>query len=166
MLFRSKIDLDFARVLRACLRQDPDVILVGEMRDPETAEIGLRAAMTGHLVLSTLHTRDAASTPFRLLDMGVPAFMLATSLQGVIAQRLVRGNCSHCSEPQELSPQQEAWLQGVLGEARAQVRPLRGRGCAACNHTGTQGRRGLYEMLEMDTDLVRAATQEIGRAHV
>jgi len=155
----DKIELSFARVLRATLRQDPDVILVGEMRDPETAEIGLRAAMTGHLVLSTLHTRDAISTPFRLLDMGVPAFMVATSLQAVVAQRLVRSICEHCSEPQALSPQQGAWLASVAGEVRAQaIVPRHGRGCAACNHTGYHGRQGLYEMLEMDAELTQAAT--------
>jgi len=154
----EKIELSFARVLRACLRQDPDVILVGEMRDPETAEIGLRAAMTGHLVLSTLHTRDAISTPFRLLDMGVPAFMVATSLQAVIAQRLVRGVCEHCAEPQALSPQQQTWLANVAGERAAAIVPRRGRGCSACNSTGYSGRHGVYEMLEMDAELTQAAT--------
>ena len=113
----DKIELTFARVLRACLRQDPDVILVGEMRDAETAEIGLRAAITGHLVLSTLHTRDAISTPFRLLDMGVPPFMVATSLQAVIAQRLVRLNCSDWAEAHEASPQEQSWLAGMLDAA-------------------------------------------------
>ncbi|MES2878118.1 MAG: GspE/PulE family protein, partial [Pseudomonadota bacterium] len=110
----DKIEFTFARVLRACLRQDPDVILVGEMRDAETAEIGLRAAITGHLVLSTLHTRDAVSTPFRLLDMGVPPFMVATSLQAVIAQRLVRLNCMECAEPHDPSPQEQSWLSAML----------------------------------------------------
>jgi MSHA biogenesis protein MshE len=154
----EKIELTFARVLRATLRQDPDVILVGEMRDPETAEIGLRGAMTGHLVLSTLHTRDAISTPFRLLDMGVPAFMVATSLQAVIAQRLVRCNCEQCNETQNLSPQQQAWLEAALGERAAPVVPKRGRGCSACNNTGYHGRAGVYEMLEMDSQLTHAAT--------
>ncbi|MBK7613797.1 MAG: type II/IV secretion system protein [Vitreoscilla sp.] len=154
----EKIDLTFARVLRATLRQDPDVILVGEMRDPETAEIGLRGAMTGHLVLSTLHTRDAISTPFRLLDMGVPAFMVATSLQAVIAQRLVRCNCEQCAEPQSLSAQQQTWLDAALGERAAQVMPKRGRGCSSCNNTGYHGRAGAYEMLEMDSVLTHAAT--------
>jgi MSHA biogenesis protein MshE len=154
----EKIELTFARVLRATLRQDPDVILVGEMRDPETAEIGLRGAMTGHLVLSTLHTRDAISTPFRLLDMGVPAFMVATSLQAVIAQRLVRCNCEQCAEPQAPTPQQQAWLEAVLGERASQVVPRRGRGCSSCNNTGYSGRAGVYEMLEMDSALTQAAT--------
>ncbi len=155
----DKIELTFARVLRACLRQDPDVILVGEMRDAETAEIGLRAAITGHLVLSTLHTRDAMSTPFRLLDMGVPPFMVATSLQAVIAQRLVRLNCDVCAEPQAPNAQEQAWLEGMVGEVgAAAIAPKRGRGCSACNGTGYSGRQGVYEMLEMDATLTHAAT--------
>ena len=153
----DKIELNFARVLRATLRQDPDVILVGEMRDAETAEIGLRAAITGHLVLSTLHTRDAISTPFRLLDMGVPPFMVATSLQAVIAQRLVRLNCSECAEPQEPSAQELAWLTSMV-EAGDVVQARRGRGCSACNGTGYAGRQGIYELLEMDAGLTQAAS--------
>ena len=165
----DKIDLSFARVLRACLRQDPDVILVGEMRDAETAEIGLRAAITGHLVLSTLHTRDALSTPFRLLDMGVPPFMVATSLQAVIAQRLVRLNCDTCSEPHAPSAQESAWLLALALPGETIV-PKRGRGCSACNGTGYVGRQGAYELLEMDAALTAAATRgdltafmEVGR---
>jgi len=154
----DKIELTFARVLRATLRQDPDVILVGEMRDAETAEIGLRAAITGHLVLSTLHTRDAMSTPFRLLDMGVPAFMVATSLQAVIAQRLVRLNCDVCAEPHEPTAQESAWLAGMLPEGETLV-AKKGRGCSACNCTGYAGRQGVYELLEMDAVLTQAATR-------
>ncbi len=154
----DKIELTFARVLRACLRQDPDVILVGEMRDSETAEIGLRAAITGHLVLSTLHTRDAVSTPFRLLDMGVPPFMVATSLQAVIAQRLVRLNCDVCAEPHEPSAQEHAWLLAMAPPGE-QIVPKRGRGCSACNGTGYAGRQGVYELLEMDAVLTAAATR-------
>ena len=154
----EKIELTFAKVLRATLRQDPDVILVGEMRDAETAEIGLRAAITGHLVLSTLHTRDAVSTPFRLLDMGIPPFMVATSLQAVIAQRLVRLNCEICAEPQAPSAQEQEWLTGMVGVGEA-VNPKRGRGCSACNGTGYTGRQGVYELLEMDTVLTHAASK-------
>ena len=154
----DKIDLTFARVLRACLRQDPDVILVGEMRDAETAEIGLRAAITGHLVLSTLHTRDAISTPFRLLDMGVPPFMVATSLQGVIAQRLVRLNCTECAEPHEATPQERSWLAGMVDDPTG-VSSMRGRGCSSCNGTGYSGRQGVYELLEMDATLTQAASR-------
>ncbi len=154
----DKIELSFARVLRATLRQDPDVILVGEMRDPETAEIGLRGAITGHLVLSTLHTRDAISTPFRLLDMGAPPYMVASSLQAVIAQRLVRMNCENCAEPHVATAQEAGWLSALGGPAAAAERTLRGRGCSACNGTGYSGRIGVYEMLEMDPALAQAAT--------
>lgn len=154
----DKIELTFARVLRACLRQDPDVILVGEMRDPETAEIGLRAAITGHLVLSTLHTRDAVSTPFRLLDMGVPPFMVSTSLQAVIAQRLVRVNCDVCAEPHTATAQEQAWL-GAMSPPGEQIVPKRGLGCSSCNGTGYAGRQGVYELLEMDAELTAAATR-------
>ncbi len=168
----DKIELNFARVLRATLRQDPDVILVGEMRDPETAEIGLRAAITGHMVLSTLHTRDAAGAPFRLLDMGVQPFMVASSLQAVVAQRLVRANCENCAEPHSATPQERAWLETLARDAlpagsgaAAAVpgsdaeRTLRGRGCSQCNGTGLAGRAGVYEMLEMDAELAQATTQ-------
>jgi MSHA biogenesis protein MshE len=154
----EKIELTFARVLRSTLRQDPDVILVGEMRDAETAEIGLRAAITGHMVLSTLHTRDAASTPFRLLDMGVPPFMVATSLQAVIAQRLVRLNCAECLVEDSPTPQAQAWLSSLL-KAGEVVQPKRGMGCTACNHTGYSGRHGVYELLEMDAALTQAAAR-------
>lgn len=153
----DKIELSFSKVLRATLRQDPDVILVGEMRDTETAEIGLRAAITGHLVLSTLHTRDAATTPFRLLDMGVPSYMVATALQAVIAQRLVRLNCEVCAEPHEPTPQESAWLSRLVTSGEA-VTQYRGRGCSACNGTGYAGRQGVYEMLELDAELTQAAS--------
>lgn len=154
----DKIELTFARVLRATLRQDPDVILVGEMRDAETAEIGLRAAITGHMVLSTLHTRDAISTPFRLLDMGVPPFMVATSLQAVIAQRLVRLNCVDCAEAHEPTPQEQSWLTNMINIGETVV-PKRGRGCSSCNGTGYSGRQGVYELLEMDAVLTQAASR-------
>ena len=152
----DKIELDFARVLRACLRQDPDVILVGEIRDSETAEIGLRAAITGHLVLSTLHTRDSISTPFRLLDMGAPPFMVASSLQAVIAQRLVRQNCDNCAAPHTATAQESVWLASAGGDATLKTK--RGLGCSVCNGTGYAGRVGVYEMLEMDGPLAQAAT--------
>lgn len=155
----DKIDLTFARVLRATLRQDPDVILVGEMRDAETAEIGLRAAITGHLVLSTLHTRDAMSTPFRLLDMNVPPFMVATSLQGVIAQRLVRLNCPECSAPQTPTLQEQAWLDSVTTPGDAPMQALRGTGCSSCNGSGYSGRQGVYELMEMDATLTQLASR-------
>src|SRR5690606_28253325 len=125
----DKIDLGFGRVLRSVLRHDPDVILVGEMRDQETAQIGLRAALTGHLVFSTLHTRDAASTPLRLIDMGAPAYMVSTSLHAVLAQRLVRLICESCAESDDLSPQTHAWLDACHEHVPADARFMRGRGC-------------------------------------
>jgi MSHA biogenesis protein MshE len=152
----EKIELSFGRVLRSVLRHDPDVILVGEMRDQETAQIGLRAAITGHLVFSTLHTLDAASTPSRLIDMGTPAFMVGTALQAVLAQRLVRVNCDTCAEPYELSPQERSWLDASGERIAGDARFMRGRGCSQCNGTGYQGRSGIYELLEMDDALVEA----------
>ena len=154
----EKIELTFARVLRAALRQDPDIILVGEMRDEETAQIGLRAALTGHLVLSTLHTKDAISTPIRLIDMGAPPYMVATSLHAVLAQRLVRLVCESCAEPYQPDGAELNWLATRTGEAAGEARFKRGRGCSHCNGTGFLGRIGVYEMLEMHLDLVRAAS--------
>jgi len=153
----DKIELTFERVLRAALRQDPDVILVGEMRDKTTAEIGLRAAMTGHLVLSTLHTNDAATTPVRLLDMGVPPYMVAMSLNLVIAQRLVRLVCENCVAPHTPTPQETAWLAHYASDDDGQGKYMRGMGCSRCNGTGFIGRTAVYEMLEMTPELVAAA---------
>ena len=156
----EKIDLTFSRVLRSALRQDPDVILVGEMRDAETAQIGLRAAMTGHLVFSTLHTRDASGTLFRLVDMGTPRFMVASSVQAVIAQRLLRRVCESCSEAYVPSAQEGEWLkvEGVTQEQWGGLK--RGRGCSHCNGTGYHGRKGVYELLEMNREMVEAAAHE------
>ena len=153
----EKIELSFARVLRGTLRQDPDVVLVGEMRDAETVEIGLRAALTGHMVLSTLHTRDAPSALFRLLDMGAPAYMVATSLRAVVAQRLVRLNCTSCAQAHPLSAQEHVWLTSVGGAEAAATSAVRGAGCSHCNGTGYRGRVGLYEMFVMDLALTDAA---------
>jgi MSHA biogenesis protein MshE len=156
----EKIELTFARVLRSALRQDPDVVLVGEMRDQETAQIGMRAALTGHLVLSTLHTNGAISTPVRLLDMGVPRYMVATSLQAVLAQRLVRVICESCAEPHSPNGAEQQWLKTELGDQAAGHRYLRGRGCSHCNGTGYRGRTGVYEMLEMTDVVAEAANHE------
>jgi len=153
----EKIELDFSRVLRSALRQDPDILLIGEMRDQETAQIGLRAAMTGHLVLSTLHTNDAISSPIRMVDMGVPRFMVSMSLIAVIAQRLVRIVCESCPQPHAPTPSERAWLKLELGEAIDQHAFVHGKGCSHCNGTGYQGRVGVYELLEMNNDLVDAA---------
>jgi len=156
----EKIELTFARVLRSALRQDPDVILVGEMRDKETVETGLRAAMTGHVVFSTLHTNDAVSTPVRLLDMGAPRYMVALSLQLVVAQRLARVICESCTAAHELMPHERAWLRQELGEAADESRCKRGKGCSHCNGTGYLGRTGIYEMLEMTAPVVEAANHD------
>ena len=153
----EKIELDFARVLRSALRQDPDVILLGEMRDQETAQIGLRAALTGHMVLTTLHTNDAASTPVRLMDMGVPAYLVATAVQGVLAQRLVRMVCERCGTDTPLDPHETAWLQRELGPG-APTTQRSGKGCNHCNSTGFLGRVGVYEYLEMTRPLIDACS--------
>jgi MSHA biogenesis protein MshE len=153
----DKIDLDFARVLRSALRQDPDIVLVGEMRDQETAQIGLRAAMTGHLVLSTLHTNDAASTPLRLMDMGVPRYMVGSSLQAVLAQRLVRLICESCSAPYTPTPNELEWLRAELKDRVAGTAYFHGKGCSHCNGLGYRGRTGVYELLEMTRTVTEAA---------
>src|SRR5687767_14365816 len=150
----EKIDLTFARVLRSTLRQDPDVVLIGEIRDEETAQIGLRAALTGHLVLSTVHTKDAASTPLRLIDMGVPSYMVATSVHAVLAQRLVRLICESCAESAVPEPHEARWLEAIGAKVTPQ-QFRRGRGCSHCNGIGFTGRTGVYEMLEMTPELVR-----------
>ncbi len=156
----EKIDLTFGKVLRTVLRQDPDIVLVGEMRDQETAEIGMRAAMTGHLVLSTLHTNDAMTTPIRLLDMGVPRYMVALSVHMVLAQRLVRTLCENCKAPVALHPNEHEWLRYELHDQVQAHTYYRGAGCAHCNNTGFQGRTGVYEFLEMSDALVEATNQD------
>lgn len=150
---KSEIGLSFSRVLRSALRQDPDIILIGEMRDEETAEIGLRAAMTGHMVLSTLHTNDALSTVSRLLDMGVKDYLLASSLHAILAQRLVRRICNSCTGTDDPDPQQRAWVVKHGGEAYTHKVFSSGEGCPHCNYTGYQGRIGVYEYLEFDRKL-------------
>ena len=150
----SKIGLDFARILRTVLRQDPDIILVGEMRDRETVDIGLRGAMTGHMVFSTLHTINAVATVNRLLDMGAPGYMIAAAVNGVLAQRLVRRLCTDCIQPVVPTPNQLAWL----ASCRPGINPERqqffgGAGCTFCNLTGYRGRVAVYEILEIDRPL-------------
>jgi MSHA biogenesis protein MshE len=156
----DKIELSFDRVLRSALRQDPDVILVGEMRDQATVETGLRASITGHMVFSTLHTNDAVSTPVRLLDMGAPRYMVALSLQMVIAQRLVRVICESCTADYVLLPNESLWVRHELGEDPTGHRYRRGKGCTHCNGTGYLGRTGVYEMLEMTAPVAEAANQD------
>jgi MSHA biogenesis protein MshE len=156
----EKIGLSFARVLRSFLRQDPDILLVGEIRDDETADIAVRAAMTGHLVLSTLHTNDARSTPLRLLDMAVPGYMIASTLLAVLSQRLLRKVCSYCAQPATPTPEELAWFtyhapEHALGQA-APPQFMQGRGCARCNGVGYSGRRGVFEIIEMTAPLAQA----------
>ena len=149
---RENIGLNFAAALRSFLRQDPNVILVGEIRDFETAEIAVKAALTGHLVLSTLHTNDAPSTVNRLMNMGIEPFLVASSLNLVCAQRLVRRICKHCSEPHPTPP--PALMQaGFSADDAKTVVPNRGKGCDKCNQTGYKGRVGLYEVMEVTEDL-------------
>ncbi len=156
----EKIGLTFPRVLRSFLRQDPDILLVGEIRDNETADIATRAAMTGHLVLSTLHTNDAVSTPSRLMDMGVPAFMIATTLRAVLSQRLLRLICKDCAEPHELTLEETAWVKRYFGEVPSHATLKCGTGCIACNSSGYRGRIGIFELLEMTPELAIALHKE------
>jgi MSHA biogenesis protein MshE len=151
----AKIGLDFAAVLRTALRQDPDIVMVGEMRDSETVEMGLRAAMTGHLVFSTLHTTNAVTTIIRLLDMGAQDFLIASSLHGVLAQRLMRRICESCAQPMALTPQQDSWVRRHLGGGTS-PEFHQGIGCTYCNMTGYRGRIGIYELLEIDSILADA----------
>jgi MSHA biogenesis protein MshE len=157
----TRIGLDFARILRSALRQDPDIMLIGEMRDTETAEIGLRAALTGHMVLSTLHTNDAIGTVARLLDMGAQGYLVAATLRAVVGQRLLRRICPSCRRATEAEPAQRAWLEALLGEQRASKLTFHtGAGCGHCNRTGYQGRIGIYEMLELDEKMRTALRKD------
>ena len=149
----EKIGLTFPSVLRSFLRQDPDVLLVGEIRDSETAEIAVRAAMTGHLVLSTLHTNDAVSTPSRLMDMGIPGFMIATTLRAVLSQRLLRLICPDCARPYELNATEKEWISHYYGAIPESATLLYGEGCPRCNGTGYRGRVGIFELLDMTQEL-------------
>ncbi len=148
-----RIGLTFASVLRSALRQDPDIIMVGEMRDAETVEIGVSAAMTGHLVLSTLHTNDTISTATRLMDMGVKGYMLATTLRTIIAQRLVRKICVSCGEDTTPTGFEAGWLRDDLSIDITRHRYRKGRGCKQCAETGYQGRMGVYELLDINAEL-------------
>ena len=152
----DQIGLTFARVLRTALRQDPDVILVGEMRDLETAQIGLRAAITGHFVLSTLHTNSAVGTISRLVDMGAQGYVIATALEAVLAQRLVRRLCPHCAQPHTPDEHELAWLAKQGDQAGGVDTFQQGSGCERCGQSGYQGRVGVYELLEMHGDLLVA----------
>jgi len=156
----NKIGLSFAKVLRTVLRQDPDVILVGEMRDQETAEIGLRAAVTGHLVLSTLHTNDTLSAAIRLADMGAEPFLLASGLRGVIAQRLVRRICSFCSVDYQANKTESNWLQSESDKVTEATVWKHGKGCTQCHNTGYRGRAAIFEILLPNQGMLEAIRKQ------
>jgi type IV pilus assembly protein PilB len=149
---KEQIGLNFAAALRSFLRQDPNIVLVGEIRDFETAEIAVKAALTGHLVLSTLHTNDAPSTINRLMNMGIEPFLVATSVNLICAQRLVRRICKECKEDINM-PVQALVDVGLTPEEAAQTRLKKGRGCSSCNNTGYRGRVGLYEVMEISEEI-------------
>jgi type IV pilus assembly protein PilB len=167
---RHAIGLDFARIIRSMLRQAPNIILVGEMRDQETAEMGIQASLTGHLVFSTLHTNDAPGAVTRLVDMGVPPYLVASSVIAVVAQRLVRVVCTKCKQPYTPS---EGQLEaaGIPPEVAAKAHFMRGKGCGNCQKTGYRGRMGIYELMLMTSKVrelafARTSTQEIRKAAI
>jgi type IV pilus assembly protein PilB len=165
---KHQIGLDFARIIRAMLRQAPNIILVGEIRDKETAEIAVQASLTGHLVFSTLHTNDAPSAITRLADIGVPPFLIASSVIAIMGQRLVRVNCPKCKEPYKPADG-ELRAAGIKKEQIEKANFLRGRGCNHCNHTGYRGRIGIFEMMRLNSQIremtfAQAPTQQIRRA--
>jgi type IV pilus assembly protein PilB len=149
----DEIGLNFAAALRSFLRQDPDIIMVGEIRDFETAEIAVKAALTGHMVLSTLHTNDAPSTVNRLLNMGIEPFLVSSSVNCIVAQRLARRVCEECKD-QDAEVNLEALVEAGMAEDRARtVVPVKGRGCRTCSDTGFKGRIALYEVMELKDEL-------------
>ncbi|CAM5225831.1 MSHA biogenesis protein MshE [Alishewanella longhuensis] len=160
-----KIDLSFSKVLRTTLRQDPDIIMVGEMRDQETAEMGLRGALTGHLVLSTLHTNDAVTSTLRLVDMGAAPYLVASALRAIVAQRLVRKLCEYCKTPYQPDELEQNWLK--YHHIPEGTPFWHGPGCQSCNNTGYKGRLGVFELLVMTkplADALRRNDAELCRA--
>lgn len=158
----QQIDLTFARVLKSILRQDPNIILVGEIRDKETASIALRAALTGQLVLATLHTNDAASTTIRLIDIGVESYLVAATVRAVLSQRLVRQICNVCRAPHTLLPHEEVFIKTFTGSEKvSNLNFSAGKGCPHCNYTGYQGRTGVYELLELSQEMLEALRRNL-----
>jgi MSHA biogenesis protein MshE len=149
----SALDLTFARVLRSTLRQDPNIILVGEMRDQETASIAMSSALTGHLVLSTLHTNDAASSALRLIDMNVEGYLVAATLRGVLAQRLVRKICDNCKAKYDLTEYEHRWIRQIIGSSFDESKIVYGKGCNFCNSTGYKGRIAIFELLTITQEM-------------
>jgi len=161
-----RIDMTFARVLRAMLRQAPNIILVGEIRDKETAEIAIQAALTGHLVFSTLHTNDAPSAITRLIDMGVQPFLVASSIQAVMAQRLVRRICNDCKEPEADIDPKRLYALGLSDQDIQGQTFYHGKGCRACSNTGYRGRVGIFELMEMNNQLREMAFNREPTQHI
>lgn len=160
-----EIDLTFANALRSFLRQDPDIVMVGEMRDLETAEIGFKAASTGHLVVSTLHTNDAPQTVVRLIEMGIPAYLITSTVSLIVAQRLVGKVCDACKQPVEVSPQVLANL-GVRPEEFRDYQLFKGKGCNVCNNTGIKGRLAIYELMPMIEPIREAILNESSTSEI
>jgi type II secretory ATPase GspE/PulE/Tfp pilus assembly ATPase PilB-like protein len=154
---RPVAGVTFASALRSIVRQDPDIILVGEIRDPETAEIAISAALTGHLVLSTLHTNDAAGAVSRLINLGVAPFLVASALLGAVAQRLIRTTCTNCRQPYKPSDEEVA---GIFDKSIAskEIKLYRGSGCDGCRNTGYLGRKGVYEILPVSPQIRKMIT--------
>jgi general secretion pathway protein E len=156
---QPQIGITFASTLRTLLRQDPDIIMVGEIRDPETADNAVQASLTGHLVLSTLHTNDAPTSITRLLDLGLPPFLINPTLRGIVAQRLVRKVCKHCAQPRLIRPD-ECVLIGLDYERLKDLTVYEGKGCPECRGTGYFGRTGIYELLDMTEEIRQAVTDK------
>ncbi len=166
----------FAGGLRSILRQDPDIVMVGEIRDFETADVAINAALTGHLLLSTLHTNDAAGAIPRFISMGVKPFLLAPALNAIIGQRLVRKVCGTCKEQTELSPEQLDFVRKVAAEIppasgeivapETEWKFFKGKGCDVCNHSGYKGRLGIYEILTMSDEIKAAMSEKISEYEV
>ncbi len=156
----EKIGLSFSAILRAFLRQDPEVILVGEIRDQETVDIAVKAALTGHLLLSTLHTNDAIATITRLVNMGVPPFMISAAVSLIVAQRLARANCSACLVEDSAIEKTHLIRLGFSEQEAETIRPYKGQGCSECDGSGYKGRRGIYEVLRISTELENAILRD------
>jgi type IV pilus assembly protein PilB len=165
VLVRSDIGLTFAAALRSFLRQDPDIIMVGEIRDGETADIAIKAALTGHLVFSTLHTNDAPSTINRLVDMGVPSYLVAASTKLIMAQRMVRKICSFCKQEIPITPQILEMLQLTPEEAKG-LKVYEGKGCNQCNNTGYSGRTGLFEVMPITPSIEKMIVKGASTAEI
>jgi general secretion pathway protein E len=168
MQVQSAVDLDFAQGVRALMRQDPDIIMVGEIRDLETAEVTIQAALTGHLVLSTLHTNDAPAAVTRIMDLGVPPYLISATVLGVMAQRLVRTLCPACKKASPATPEDEAMWDRLVAPWKAN-RPSHFHhpvGCLECRMTGYRGRVGLYEILMLSRDMKQLITDNAELAKI